>query len=205
MNCDAYFVVDTNVGYVAKHLRQMGHNSESVIEINRRKRLKPKLHRDEQILDYVVDNHAILITADRPFYNRCVNLHHPAMFVEIGNGAPYSKIEQMMILQSRIEATFFRNWLATGMPHWVAYLKYGDGDWGKITRNAKHSQQKINERMDFDPLGYPKPSHHDRQMRYSQKSGKRIKRKMWRKKIDALIAERKRKRKMKRRGQEASE
>jgi hypothetical protein len=48
IHSDAYFVIDGNVGFMAKHMRQLGYHAESIIEINRSKKLKPKLHRDEQ-------------------------------------------------------------------------------------------------------------------------------------------------------------
>ncbi|MEP0825924.1 MAG: hypothetical protein HRF40_10595 [Nitrososphaera sp.] len=188
----AYFVVDTNIGYAAKHLRQLGYNAESVIEVNRRLKMKPKLHRDEQILNYVKDSHAVLITADRVFYNRCVNVEQPAIFIEYQVGGLYSKLEQMMILQRQLDPTFFQNWLAMGRPHWASYLKFGEGNWDEIRKETRFAQSQIDQIMNFDPLGYPRLIHEDRQMRIWGGS-KRIKRVRWRKKINGIIAERRRK------------
>jgi hypothetical protein len=86
-----------------------------------------------------------------------------------------------------------------GMPHWAAYLTNGDGSWDKITKNAKHSQQKINEIVDFGPPGYARLTHHDRQMRLFPASGRKIRRNKWRRKVGTLIAARKKKGRIKRR------
>lgn len=147
----SYFVIDANVGFVAKHMRQLGYNAESILEINRRKKLRPKLHRDEQILNYAIENDAVLVTADKMFKNRCVNLGQRVIFVELHDGHVYSKLEHMMILQSQLDPSFFQNWLAMGRPHWATYLKEGDENWNEIKKSKRYEQKYIDQIMDFDP------------------------------------------------------
>src|SRR5690606_16805000 len=120
--------------------------------------------------------------ADRVFYNRCKNLSHPAIFFELQDGGLYSKLEQMMILQSQLDPVFFRNWLATGRPHWASYLKFGEGNWDKIRKETRFAQSQIDQMMNFDPLGYPRLTHEDRQMRVWGDS-QRIKRTKLRKRV----------------------
>ncbi|MEO9294012.1 MAG: DUF5615 family PIN-like protein [Nitrososphaera sp.] len=188
-------MIDANVGFVAKHMRQLGYNAESVLEINRRKKLRPKLHRDEQILNYAIENDAVLITADKMFRNRCVNLGQRVIFVELHDGRVYSKLEHMMILQSQLDPSFFQNWLAMGRPHWATYLKEGDGNWNEIEKNKRYEQRYIDQIMNFDPLGYPKSTHVDRQARIP--NAKSVKRHAWRNKINKLVAMQKAKSRMK--------
>ena len=186
---DTYFVVDKNVVYFAKHLRQMGLKAESVIEIKRRIK-KIKIHRDEHILEYVIENNAFLITADEIFYNRCKNTDTPAFFVKIQNGLVYNKIEQIMIFLAHFYPMFFHNWLIMGKPHWSLYLKYGDGNWDQIKKESKFKQTRINQLMNFDSLCYPKLIHNDRQMRIwggSKRLSRSISRKRRQKKINEII------------------
>jgi hypothetical protein len=77
-----------------------------------------------------------------------------------------------------------------GRPHWASYLKYGDGNWHDIRNESKRSQARIDQIMDFDPLGYPRFTYEDRQMRVwgGSKRPDRIARK---KKINQIIYERK--------------
>lgn len=171
---------------MAKHMRQLGYNAESVLEINRNRKPRPKLHRDEQILNYAIENNAVLITADRVFRNRCMNLKQSVIFVKLNDGRIYSKLEHMMILQNQLDPTFFQNWLAIGRPHWAAYLKEGDGNWNEIKKTKRYEQKYINQVMDFDSLGYAKSTHVDRQARIP--NAKSAKRRAWRKKVNKLVA-----------------
>lgn len=176
-------------------MRQFGYNAESILEINRRKKLRPKLHKDEQILNYAIENGAVLVTADKMFRNRCANLGQRVIFVGLHDGHVYSKLEHMMILQSKLDPPFFQNWLVMGRPHWATYLKEGDGNWNEIKKSKRYEQRYIDQIMDFDPLGYPKSTHVDRQVRIP--NAKSVKRHAWRKKINKLVAVQKAKNKMK--------
>jgi hypothetical protein len=144
---------DKNCQYVAKPLREIGYDVETVTGVRRPGFM---LARDSSIVRYCQQNGRTIITAGMGMYWHCRRNNFPIIAFKDFNRV-LSGVEAAIAVDRMLAkpgSAWFDVWLSAGRLHWDAMMHASDeGDWGKITQ---HTRAAGKTRTSFtDQLGYP--------------------------------------------------